>query len=191
MEENKVVEEGQEVDTPETQTEEKTYTQSELDALLQAETDRRVSAALKKQERKNQEKLKEAQKLAQMNEQEKFQYELEQREAAIAEKERELALAENKAEASKILAEKGLSPQLVDFVVAEAAEDMAANISLLERCFKESVKAEVNKRLSSNAPKRGLPLEKTITKEDFLKMSYSELMELKQNNPDIFESLSN
>ena len=191
MEENKVVDEGQEVDTPETQPEEKTYTQSELDALLQAETDRRVSAALKKQERKNAEKLKEAQKLAQMNEQEKFQYQLEQREAAIAEKEKELALAENKAEASKILAEKGLSPQLVEFVVAEDAETMSSNISLLERCFKESVKAEVNKRLAGNAPKKGLPLEKAITKEDFLKMSYSELMELKQNNPEIFESFTN
>lgn len=191
MEENKVVDEGQEVETPETQTDEKTYTQSELDALLQAETDRRVSAALKKQERKNAEKLKEAQKLAQMNEQEKFQYQLEQREAAIAEKEKELALAENKAEASKILAEKGLSPQLVEFVVAEDAETMSSNISLLERCFKESVKAEVNKRLAGNAPKKGLPLEKTITKEDFLKMSYSELMELKQNNPEIFESFTN
>lgn len=191
MDENKETLEGQEVETPETQTEEKTYTQSELDALLQAEVDRRITSALKKQERKNQEKLKEAQKLASMNEQQKYEYELQQREAAIAEKERELALAENKAEASKILAEKGLSPQLVEFVVAEDAETMSSNISLLERCFKESVKAEVNKRLAGNAPKKGLPLEKTITKEDFLKMSYSELMELKQNNPDIFESLSN
>lgn len=190
MDENKVAE-GQEVDTPETQTEEKTYSQSEVDALLQSEVDRRITSALKKQERKNQEKLKEAEKLASMNEQQKFQYQLEQREAAIAEKERELALAENKAEASKILAEKGLSPQLVDFVVAEDAETMSSNISLLERCFKDSVRAEVNKRLSGNAPKKGLPLEKTITKEDFLKMSYAELTELKKNNPEIFESFTN
>ena len=38
--------------------ENKTYTQEELDALLQAETDRRVSQALKKAERKNAEKVK-------------------------------------------------------------------------------------------------------------------------------------
>ena len=187
MEENKALNEGQET-TPETPTEERTYTQSELDALLQAETDRRVTAALKKAEKKNAEKLKEAEKLSQMNEQQKFQYQLEQREAAIAEREKELALAENKAEASKILAEKGLSLQLVDFVVAESAEDMNANIQLLDKAFKESVKAEVNKRLAGNAPKKGLPLEKTITKEDFLKMSYAELTELKQNSPEIFES---
>jgi hypothetical protein len=180
---------GQEVETKESETE-KTYTQAELDALLQAETDRRVTAALKKAERKNAEKLKEAEKLSQMNEQQKFQYQLEQREAAIAEKEKELALAENKAEASKILAEKGLSLQLVDFVVAESAEDMNANIQLLDKAFKESVKAEVNKRLTGNAPKKGLPLEKTITREDFLKMSFAELEELKRNNPEIFQQLS-
>jgi hypothetical protein len=188
MDENKETQ-GQEVETPET--EEKTYTQSELDALLQAETDRRVSAALKKQERKNQEKLKEAQKLATMNEQQKYEYELAQREAAIAEKEKELALAENKAEASKILAEKGLSPQLVEFVVAESAEDMASNISLLEKCFKQSVKEEVNKRLAGSAPKKGLPMDKSITKEDFRKMSYEELMELKTNQPELFDQLKN
>jgi len=187
MEENKetVVEEGQ----PEVETETKTYTQEEVDALLQAETDRRVSSALKKAEKKNAEKLREAQKLAQMNENEKFQYQLEQREQAIAEKERELALAENKAEATKILAEKGLSPQLVDFVVAESAEDMNANISLLEKAFKMSVKAEVEKRLASNSPKKSLPMDKTITKEEFMKMSVEELTALKRENPEVYNAL--
>ena len=137
----------------------KTYTQEEVDALLQKEADRRVTEALKKAERKNQEKVKEAQKLAQMNEQEKYQYELEQREKAIVEKEKALALAENKNEAGKILAEKGLSLSLVDFVVAEDAETMNKNISLLDKAFKQSVKQEVEKRLSSSTPKKNLPLD--------------------------------
>lgn len=38
----------------------KTYTQEEVDALLQKEADKRVTEALKKQERKNAEKIKEA-----------------------------------------------------------------------------------------------------------------------------------
>ena len=59
-------------DSSTTGTEEKSYTQAEVDALLQQETDRRVSSALKKVERKNAEKVKEAQKLAQMNESEKY-----------------------------------------------------------------------------------------------------------------------
>lgn len=189
--ENTNLNEGQAVETTATETPaEKTYSQEEVDALLQSEVDRRITSALKKQERRNQEKLKEAQKLASMNETQKYEYELQQRENAIAEKERELALAQNKAEASKILAEKGLSPTLVEFVVAESAEDMSSNISLLEREFKKSVKAEVEKRLAGTAPKKGLPLEKSITKEDFLKMSYSELLELKRDNPEVFNELS-
>lgn len=177
--------EGQENNT------EKTYTQSELDALLQQETDRRVTAALQKQAKKNEAKVKEAERLAQMNEQEKYEYQLEQREAAIAEKEKELALAENKNVASKILAEKGLSLSLVEFVVAEDADTMDANIKLLEQAFNQSVKQEVEKRLASRAPRKNLPLEKTITREDFRKMSTTELMELKQNNPDLYNSFRN
>lgn len=180
------IEQGQ---NEESETETKTYSQEEVDALLQAETDRRVTAALKKAEKRNAEKLKEAQKLAQMSEAEKFEYELSQREKAIAEKERELALAENKAEASKILADKGISLQLVDFVVAETAEDMKANIDLLDSAFKASVKAEVEKRLASSAPKKSLPRSEAITKEQFMKMSISELTELKNNNPEIYNAL--
>ena len=61
----------------------RTYSQEEVDALLQAEVDRRITTALKKQEKKNQEKIKEAEKLAQLNEEEKYKYQLEQREKAL------------------------------------------------------------------------------------------------------------
>ena len=186
--------ENNENKTPETpvegQEENKTYTQEEVDAMLQAEVDRRITSALQKQAKKNEAKLKEAQKLAQMNETQKYEYELEQREAAIAEKERALALAENKNEASKILAEKGLDLSLVDFVVADDADTMNNNINLLDRAFKKSVKAEVEKRLAGNTPKKGLPVDKAITKEEFLKMSYAELMELKKNQPELYEQFS-
>lgn len=188
MDENKT-NTGSEMPT-ETGAEEKTYTQAEVDALLQRETDRRVTSALQKQQAKNDAKMKEAQKLAQMSEQQKYEYALEQREAAIAAKEKELALAENKAEASKILAEKGIDVSLVDFVVAEDAETMNGNINLLDKAFKKSVKAEVERRLAGNTPKKGLPVNKTITKEDFMKMSFTELMELKNENPELYAELS-
>lgn len=167
----------------------KTYTQEEVEALLQSEADRRVTAALKKAEMKNQAKIKEAEKLAQMNEQEKYAYQLEQREAAIAEKERELALLENKNEASKILAEKGISLALVDFIVADDAETMKANIDTLDKAFKASVKAEVEKRLASSAPKKNFVDTDAMTKERFNKMSVREQQELLRNNPDLTQAL--
>lgn len=178
-------------DTSTTGTETKTYTQEEVNMLLQRESDRRVSEALKKAEKKNAEKVKEAQKLAQMNENEKFQYELEQREKAIAEKEKALALAENKNTASQILADKGLSLSLVDFVIAEDAETMNSNIRLLEKAFKDSVKREVEKRLGSSAPKKNLPPDETITKEKAKKMSIIERQNLLTNNPDLYNQLFN
>lgn len=190
MEENKMIQNDTE-GLENTDNSAKTYTQEEVDALLQKEGDRRVSDALKKVERKNQEKVKEAQRLAQMNESEKFQYELEQREKAIIEKEKALALAENKNAASKILAEKGLSLSLVDFVVAEDAETMNSNISLLDKAFKASVKAEVEKRLSTSTPKKNLPPDETITKEKAHKMSLSERQNLYVNNPELYNTLFN
>lgn len=176
-------------DTSTTGTEIKTYTQEEVDALLQREGDKRVTEALRKAERKNAERVKEAQKLAQMNESEKYQYELEQREKAIEEKEKALALAENKNEASKILADKGLSLSLVDFVVAEDAETMNDRIKVLDKAFKESVKREVEKRLGSSAPKKNLPPDETITKEQAKKMGIRERQQLLNNNPDLYKTL--
>lgn len=178
-------------DTSTTGTETKTYTQEEVDALLQREGDRRVTDALKKAERKNADKVREAQKLAQMDSQQKYEYELEQREKAIEEKEKALALAENKNIASQILADKGLSLSLVDFVIAEDAETMNSNIRLLEKAFKDSVKREVEKRLGSSAPKKNLPVEETITKEKAMKMGIRERQNLLNNNPELYNQLFN
>ena len=161
------------------------FTQEELDLLLQKEGDRRVSQALKKQEGK----MKEAAKLAKMSAEEQYQYELEQREKAIEEKERQLALAENKAEAAKQLAAKGISAELVQFVVAEDAETMADNIKLLDKYFKASVKAEVEKRLAGNAPKKNLVESGSVSKKDLLAMNVRELQLFKSQNPDEYNRI--
>lgn len=168
----------------------KTYSEEEVQALLQQEGDRRVSEALKKAEKKKEAAIKEAQRLAAMNEQEKYEYELQQREEAIAQKEQQIALMENKNEASKILAEKGISISLVDFIVAEDADTMKSNIDLLDKAFKESVKAEVEKRLSSSTPKKNLPLDEQLTKESFKKLSMMEQQKLYESNPELFAQLT-
>lgn len=178
--------EAQDKQVQETAPEPKTYTAEEL----QAEVDRRVTQAMKTAEKKANARVKEAEKLAQMNEQQRYEYELESREKAIAEKEKALALAENKATASAILADKGISAKLVDFIVAEDAETMSNNIALLEQEFKNSVKAEVERRLSTSTPKKNLPTEQTINKETFRKMSLTQQAELFQNNPELYKQLT-
>lgn len=182
--------EGQTQETATQEETSKTYSEAEVMELIQKEADRRVTEALKTQERKTNAKIAEAQKLATMNEAEKYEYQLKQREEAIAAKEKELAMLENKNEASKILNEKGISLALVDFVVAEDAETMKANIDLLDRAFKASVKAEVEKRLGSAAPKKNPAIDKQLTKADFAKLSYADMMQLKMTDPTLFAELS-
>lgn len=179
-----------EIKTTETEvkeTETKTYTQEEVDALLQKEGDKRVSEALKKADRKREAAVKEAERLAKMDEEERFRYELDQREAAIAEKERQLALTENKNEAMKALSTRGISVALADFVVAEDAETMMENIRLLEDEFKKSVRAEVEKRLAGKSPKKDLGPDEGMTIDDWNKLSLQRQTELLNENPKIYE----
>ena len=166
-----------------------TFTLEEGQKMIQSETDKRVTQALKTAELKNNKKVKEAEKLATMSATEKYEYELQQREQAIADKERELTLAENKAAAASILADKGISATLVDLVVTDNADTMHENIDKLDKAFKASVKTEVEKRLASNAPKSGLS-NNTITKESFSKMSLKDAQNLYKTNPELYKKLS-
>ena len=189
----KIMEENTNVDVQPTESEQnengKTYSQEEFDKALESAVDKRIQQAMEKAQRKADARVKEAEKLAKMSEEQKFQYELDQRERAIAEKEQALALAENKAEAAKVLADKGISVKLVDFVLAADASTMMHNISLLEKEFKASVKAEVERRLQTSTPKKNLPPDGIITKETFSKMKLSEQAELFRTNPDLYNSL--
>ena len=167
----------------------KTYTLEEVQRMIQSETDKRVTQALKTAELKNTKKIKEAEKLATMSATEKYEYELQQREQAIADKERELTLAENKAAAASILADKGISATLVDLVVTDNADTMHENIEKLDKAFKASVKTEVEKRLASNSPKSGLS-STVISKETFSKMSLKDAQKLYHDNPELYKKLS-
>ena len=68
---------------------------------------------------------------------------------------------------------------------------MNNNISLLDKAFKQSVKDEVEKRLSSNTPKKNLPLDQTITKEQAMKMGILERQKLLNENPELYNTLFN
>ena len=171
----------------------KTYTAEEVDAMIQRATDQRVSQAMETAARKKdaavRKEREEATKLAQMNADEKYKYELKKREKALEEKEHKMALLENSNEAGKILADKGISVSLVDFVVAEDAETMKANIDLLEAEFKKSVKTEVEKRLASNTPKNNLPGDKGLTRESYLAMSFGDQQRLYSENPTLINNI--
>ena len=59
----------------------------------------------------------------------------------------------------------------------------------LTKAFNASVKAEVEKRLGSNNPKKNLQSEGSITKEQFRKMNIAQQSELFKTNPDLYKRL--
>ena len=164
---------------------EKTYSQSEVDELLQKEADRRVTAALAKQEKK----MREAQQLEAMSSQEKFEYLLKQKEAELEEREKALTRAELKNSAGKILADKGLSLDFIDFVLDDDAEKTNARITQLEKTFKKAVSDEITKRIGGQAPQRA-DGEKGMTREQFNKLSLKEQQKLANENRALYDALT-
>lgn len=176
-------------ETGETQEQEvKTYTQEEVLALLQSETDKRVSQALKTQQKKYEKQL----SLSKLDGQERLNAEKDNRIAELEEQLAQFNIERNKSELKSVLSSRGLSAEFADIIsISDDIEASQANIDKLDKLFKAAVKAEVEKRLAGNAPKgnSGAPAE--ITKESAKKMTMAELDELSRTNPELFKKLFN
>lgn len=177
------------VETTETEnTESKTYTQEEVLALLQSETDKRVSQALKTQQKKYEKQL----SLSKLDGEERAKAEKDARIAELEEMLRERDIDKNKSELKSVLASRGLSAEFADIItITDDIEASQANIDALDRLFKAAVKAEVEKRLAGNAPKGNIAQPQEITKETANKMSMAELNALAKTNPELFNKLFN
>ena len=178
-----VIVEGQET------TESKSYTEAEVLEMLQKETDRRVTAALKTQEDKFKSKIDEATKLSQMDESQKKTYEFEQRVKELESKEKEFSLMKNKIEAQKVLSSRGLPIEFVDYIVAEDAETMMERIEMFDKNFKAAVNDAVSKKITNPTPKLGSSTQTGLTPETFKAMSIAEQSELYRTNPTLYKEL--
>lgn len=166
----------------------KTYTQEEVLELLQKEADKRVSAALKKQQQKYEKQL----TLSKLDGDEREKAEKDSRIAELEEQLAQYQIERNKSELKSVLSSRGLSAEFADIIsISDDIEASQANIDKLDKLFKAAVKAEVEKRLAGNAPKGngGTPAE--ITKETAKKMSMAELDKLSKENPELFQKLFN
>lgn len=181
-----VIETGSE-GTPATE-ETKTYTQEEVLALLQSETDKRVTAALKTQQKKYEKQL----SLSKLDGDERAKAEKDNRIAELEEQLAQFHVERNRSELKSVLSSRGLSAEFADIInISDDIEASQANIDKLDKLFKAAVRAEVEKRLAGNAPKGngGTPAE--ITKESAKKMSMAELSALEKSNPELFNKLFN
>lgn len=169
---------------------EKTYTESEVQALLQREGDRRVSSALNKQKKEFERQVAESEKLKSMDEKQRQEYEYAQKLQELENREKEFNIAQNKLEATKVMANRGLPIEFVDYIVAEDAETMMENITTFERAFKSAVADAVAEKVASPAPKNGNAKQTGLTKEEFKKMSLGQQAEIYRTNPELYKQLT-
>lgn len=170
------------------QEEVKTYTQDEVLALLQSEADKRVTAALKKQQKQFDKQL----SLSKLDGSEREKAEKDNRIAELEEQLAQYQIERNKSELKSVLSSRGLSAEFADIIlINDDIEASQANIDKLDKLFKASVKAEVEKRLAGNAPKGNGATATEITKESAKKMSMAELNKLLETNPEAFNKIFN
>lgn len=174
--------------TQEEKTTEKTFTQSQLDEIIQKEK----AKAKRSAEKEYQAKMDEAEKLRQMNETQKAEYEQEKQRAYIAELEAKINRSGLEREASKMLSEGGIAvdDKILGLVVKDTAESTQEAVESFVALVNELADKKVSEKLKGKTPKK---MEDTsageITKEQFNRMGYQSRNELLQNNPELYHKL--
>ncbi len=167
---------------------EKTFTQSQLDKIIQKEK----AKAKRFAEKEYQAKLDEAEKLRQMNEAQKAEYEQEKQRAYIAELEAKINRSGLEREASKMLSEGGIAvdDKILGLVVKDTAESTQEVVESFVALVNDLADKKVGEKLKGKTPKK---MEDTsageITKEQFNRMGYQSRNELLQNNPELYHKL--
>ena len=172
----------------EEKTTEKTFTQSQLDEIIQKEK----AKAKRSAEKEYQAKMDEAEKLRKMNEVQKAEYEQEKQRAYIAELEAKINRSGLEREASKMLSEGGIvaDDKILSIVVKDTAESTQEAVESFVALVNELADKKVGEKLKGKTPKK---MEDTsageITKEQFNKMGYQSRNELLRNNPELYHKL--
>lgn len=167
---------------------EKTFTQSQLDEIIQKEK----AKAKRSAEKEYQAKMDEAEKLRKMNEVQKAEYEQEKQRAYIAELEAKINRSGLEREASKMLSEGGIAvdDKILGLVVKDTAESTQEAVESFVALVNDLADKKVGEKLKGKTPKK---MEDTsageITKEQFNKMGYQSRNELLQNNPELYHKL--
>ena len=174
-------------DTEIKETETKTYTEEEVLALIQSEADKRVSQALNTQKKKYEKQI----SLSKLDDEAREKAEKDDRIAELEQKLAQMTIESNRSELKSTLGSRGLDARFADLL--NITDDTEANqkvIADFDKLWKAAVNAEVEKRISSNAPKHNSTSPSEMTKEVFNKMSLSEQSNYIQANPEFKQTIS-
>lgn len=142
-------------------TDPKTYTQEELDKMLQTEADKRVTEALKtsraKWEAEYKEKLekekKEAERLANLSVAEKEKELLKQQQEQLEEKEKAIQLRELQLDTINVLVEEKLPVGFAEFLIKNDADTTNKNIKKFKEEWQKALAQAVDEKIKGTSPK--------------------------------------
>ena len=152
---NTEVVETETVDNPETTEADITFTQDELDHIVQERVKRAVAKAQKDAEDKIKQAQSEGERLAKLTKDERAKEEEAKRLADLEAREKAIAVKELRIETQSLLSDEGLPIEFLDVVMADTAESVKENIASIRKVFDEAVEKRVNERLTQDKPRRG------------------------------------
>ena len=171
----------EEVKTEEKEVSEKKYSDEDLDRI--------ISEKFAKWQKKKEEEISEAEKLANMNANEKLKYEKEKIEDELNSLKSENLRNKLAKEVRNSFKEEGISvsDELVDMLVTNNAEDTKKNSSNFIKYFKTELEKAVKEKMKGETPKR-MNSSQTFTKEQILEIKDPiERRRMIANNIELFE----
>ena len=187
VQENNVVEEVVEGGATTEVKEVKTFTQDEVNEII----NKRLQRERKDIEAKIEAERKEAEELAKLSEAEKQKKLFEKQVREFEETKKAFENERLLNETSKQLDAKKLPIKFAKLLKGKNAEETFENIQLFEVEFNEAVEKVVTERLRGNVPKTTTSLSNpSITKEQFNKMDLAQRQKLFNDNRELYNELS-
>ena len=91
-----------------------------------------------------------------------------------------------------MLSERGLPVELVSVVDLSNAEAVTESVASIQKTWEEAVQKGVSDRMKGSAPIKTAPQQSTeLTKAQFYRMTHAEKANLKQTNPELYDSFLN
>lgn len=137
------------------------------------DVDKIINARFARWQKEQDEKISEAQKLAEMNAQQKAEYERDKLQKELDELRNANTLTEMKNTSRGILREAGINipDELLSSFVSTDAEQTKEAVDSFIALFNKAVQDGIAEKLKGHAPKKGTPGGSTITKEQIMAIS--------------------
>ena len=183
---NTEVVETEKVDNPEATEADKTFTQDELNHIVQERVQHAVAKAQKDAEDKIKQAQSEGERLAKLTKDERAKEEEAKRLADLEAREKAIAVKELRIETQSLLSDEGLPIEFLDVVMADTAESVKDNIASIRKVFDEAVEKRVNERLTQDKPRRGATAGAMTKAEIMAVQNASERQKLIAENLELF-----